>query len=921
MFFKAPLFSGRSILYSGESNCRKELSKVIEKGFRPYSVLCDNDRAIWKNRGNNKDNIFESWVLQLKELDYSLIQAYSRRGVISITPDTLKNIEHLIDRYNFLVSLFLKENWPNSGRVTNKNLPKNIERVQRLFIESFSILIFCVFEIKKSKENNISGIDGVSFKLSSEEKKKKQIELIKKTRFYKSSKKISVKKDFPLKGRLSDSLVKTINKNVNKYNNKLAEKLINTCRLKTFRKNYVGSSIKRIWIAKSEPNQWRPIGISTLKERVLQTIIYKAVHPIVEYQADPYSFGSRLKRSGLDAISLITNRLTYLGLNNSKSDILPSKVSFKIFQKSKDLKMKTRSRMQDTFAKKRRRVYDYNYWILKRKNSIVNKSNSNKKIFTYFKFINVVIKKCFDNISFTSILEKYPLCNKYKFLLNAWLHASVIGSPTAESTIHEKFQPKSGIPQSSIIGPQVINCILDGLENFCLEGLPKSYKLSNSQKLKALKLGIPVPHSQKRKIMIIRYVDDILILGKSDLAHFRLILDRLKSYLDNKGLSLKNENRVDVQEFSPGKSLEYLGFKFLYKNYKNPKFALSKFTKIQPDPFVILKNNFSNFSRSGLLVLIRQKSFKKAIFKIKTILSRKNTPLPVKLLIERVNAMLRGTVNYYGHFQSTRVQLKQLDHLIYKKFWMLLQNKYQSKRKLRTFLRKKFYKKGSRLHSENSDLLRTIDILRFGGVPFHRLAKNREFWESNIYLDSKVMDSVLKEKTILTIKTKYLKRHALTPLEYKILLLYSQKDKCPICLKPIDITLINKSIFVEVDHNPRVHDLKKNIWEKLSSKYGFCDGSKKITPELLVSESFTFDLNNFFDKELENVFVRLVHKNCNTKDAAIARKESAQQRKYIESKLNKLTLDYFKTFLKKTNTLIRARTLFSKYQYSLIFKK
>ena len=46
MFFKAPLFSGRSILYSGESNCRKELSKVIEKGFRPYSVLCDNDRAI-----------------------------------------------------------------------------------------------------------------------------------------------------------------------------------------------------------------------------------------------------------------------------------------------------------------------------------------------------------------------------------------------------------------------------------------------------------------------------------------------------------------------------------------------------------------------------------------------------------------------------------------------------------------------------------------------------------------------------------------------------------------------------------------------------------------------------------------------------------------------------------------------------------
>jgi len=207
-----------------------------------------------------------------------------------------------------------------------------------------------------------------------------------------------------------------------------------------------------------------------------------------------------------------------------------------------------------------------------------------------------------------------------------------------------------------------------GWKVFCLEGLLKSYKLSDPQRLKALKLGIKIPQAQKRKIMIIRYADDILILGKSNMSDFRIILDRLKSFLGNCGLSLKNEKSVDVQEFSPGKSFEYLGFKFLFTAYKNPKFALSKFTKIRPDPFTILKNKFSNYSRSGLLVLIRQKSFKKAVFKIKTILSRKNIALSVKLLIERVNAMLRGTVNYFGHFQSTRVQLKQLDNLIYKKF-------------------------------------------------------------------------------------------------------------------------------------------------------------------------------------------------------------------------------------------------------------
>lgn len=155
-----------------------------------------------------------------------------------------------------------------------------------------------------------------------------------------------------------------------------------------------------------------------MKERVLQTIVYKAVHPIVEYQADTYSFGFRPKRSGLDAISLIANRLIYLGLNNSKSNVLPSKVSFEAFQKSDALKMKTRTRMQDPTVKIRRRTFDYNYWVLKKKNNM-SSSNFNDKFFTYYKFINVDIEKCFDNILFTSILEKYPLCNKYKFLLKA----------------------------------------------------------------------------------------------------------------------------------------------------------------------------------------------------------------------------------------------------------------------------------------------------------------------------------------------------------------------------------------------------------------------------------------------------------------------------------------------------------------------
>jgi hypothetical protein len=52
----------------------------------------------------------ESWILQLKNLDNSLFQAYSPSGINSITPEALKTIEHLIDKYNFLVSLSLNRN-------------------------------------------------------------------------------------------------------------------------------------------------------------------------------------------------------------------------------------------------------------------------------------------------------------------------------------------------------------------------------------------------------------------------------------------------------------------------------------------------------------------------------------------------------------------------------------------------------------------------------------------------------------------------------------------------------------------------------------------------------------------------------------------------------------------------------------------
>ena len=58
----------------------------------------------------------------------------------------------------------------------------------------------------------------------------------------------------------------------------------------------------------------------------------------------------------------------------------------------------------------------------------------------------------------------------------------IYGTKSFESKTLVLTRPKKGVPQDSIIGPTCCNVVLDGLENFCLEGLPNSYKLSSDEK-------------------------------------------------------------------------------------------------------------------------------------------------------------------------------------------------------------------------------------------------------------------------------------------------------------------------------------------------------------------------------------------------------------------------------------------------------
>ncbi len=295
---------------------------------------------------------------------------------------------------------------------------------------------------------------------------------------------------------------------------------------------YQASPIKRVWIPKPGKSEKRPLGIPSINDRTVQTLVNLVLYPLVELTSDPNSYGFRGYRDCKMAIAAVRMQLRSVDAEKAVSAI--------------------QHRFRGSPSKKR-----FGNYI---------RSNESKYI------LDADIKGFFDNINHQWLIDNLFLHPILKGFVKKWLEAQILDGDTFTS-------PINGTPQGGIISPTLANFTLNGLENTVEKSIHPVTTSKEQRKQIKLKDGSYTRLNMATKV--VRYADDFIITTRSRNLIDKYIKPAVEAFLKERGLWLSPEKTKIFNLAQKDAQLDFLGYTFKYQQKWSSKrtMVFSKTTK------------------------------------------------------------------------------------------------------------------------------------------------------------------------------------------------------------------------------------------------------------------------------------------------------------------------------------------------------
>jgi len=219
------------------------------------------------------------------------------------------------------------------------------------------------------------------------------------------------------------------------------------------------------------------------------------------------------------------------------------------------------------------------------------------------------IKACFDEISHSALMDRVRQRvgdKRVLALVKAFLKAGILGE---DGQLRDSI---TGTPQGGILSPLLSNVALSVLDEHVAQA-PGGPAATPYQRAKRRRLGLP-------NIRLVRYADDWCLLVSGTKAHAEALREEIAEVLTGMGLRLSPEKTL-VTHIDEG--LDFLGWR-------------------------IQRHRKRGTSKHYVYVYPAKKALHAVMAKVKT-RCRQNLNQPLEILLQQLNAMLRGWTNHFKH--------------------------------------------------------------------------------------------------------------------------------------------------------------------------------------------------------------------------------------------------------------------------------